>query len=512
MSAGPPPHPLLPLRARALADEAFSCWIVRLAAAYGLKARSLCNLLTGKRIEFTTDYDTAPDSDLIQALADRTGTEAEAIRTSHTLGGLFGRTSSRAYQGYGNPWVLPFGSFYDLRPGMQYCPLCLREPLAYYRRTWRLSLLATCPRHGVSLRHVCPSCSLPTHPIKNDLRWGGGTITRCWNCGYDLCGSAAEPVEQEDAWLACELVGVLHLGAMPAGYPPCVDGNAYLAGLALVCSKLLGQHPRLRSWHGVAAKRAGGMILPTQAGRRISTNFSSLADPSQRRTVLRVATYLLLDWPERFLEVARASGARTSDFAGHFAAAPAWFLEPLQARLTPPRQKPVPSSGLLKVCQMREFMLEHRREWGPSKLPRLIRALRANGFYSAQTDDHVIMRSLPNTIARLRAEGSDYRQRLTRQVERGTRDWSNLLLLAKPYRKTHCKNPEILRRGIKLLCADYFLSSADLGELLHRNHSALRVYHLTPMVQSGELRTRFGRNKGGSFSYPGQAYRVASGT
>ena len=432
------------------------------------------------------------------------------MRADHTLSGLFGRNSPRGYRGYGNPWVLPYGSFYDLRPGMQYCPLCLREPPVYFRRTWRLSLLAACPKHGVGLRHVCPSCAQPTHPIKNALRWGEGAVARCWHCGLDLCGSVADTVDQEDARIARELSAVLHTGVAPVGLPVEVDGAAYLIGLALVCGKLLGRWPRLERWRQAVAQEAGGLILPRPAGRWATTHFSSLTDPAQRRSVLRGAAYLLHDWPGRFLEIARACGTRTSDFAGHFAAAPAWFLEPLQARLTPPRRKPVPSLGLLKVRRMREFILEHRREWSPSKLPRLIRALRAEGFYSPETYDRDIMRSLLNTIARLRAEGSDYRRKLTRQVERGTNDWSNLLLLAMPYRKNQCKNPEILRRGIKLLCANRYLSSADLGELLRRNHAALMVYHLTPMTKSGELQTKFGRNKGGSFSYPGQAYRTTA--
>ena len=511
VGTGPVPRPLLPWRVRALADEAFSCWLVRLAAAYGLPVRSLCSLLTGGRqIEFGTDFDTSPDADLLQVLADRMGLEAGAIRANHTLSGFFGRASAHPFQGYGNPWIIPFGPFYHLRPAMQYCPLCLREPPAYYRRSWRLSLFGACSRHGVGLRHVCPSCALPTHPLKNDLRWGGGAITRCWNCGFDLRGSAAEAVGEEDARLARELADVLHRDVAPAGLRASVGGAAYLAGLAIVCSKLLGRQPRLVRWRQGAAQAAGGDTLPpTPVGGRGSTHFSSLADPAGRRAILRVAAFLLRDWPERFLEVAARANTRTSDFANHFAAAPGWFLEPLQARLTPPRRTPTPSPGLLKARRMRELILEHRREWSPSKLPRLIRALRAGGFYSEQTDDSVIMRSLPGTIARLRAEGSDYRRRLTRQVARGSREWSNLLLLATPYRKANCKNTDILRRGIKLLCANILLSAADLGALLHRSHVALMVYHLTPMVRAGELQTRFGQNRGGSLSYPGQAYRTA---
>ena len=460
-----------------------------------LKTRSLCSLLTRKQIEFGSDFDATPDSALVRVLADRTGLDPATLHSDHTLAGFTGRLFPRLTRGKGTPWILPLGPFYALHPAMQYCPLCLREPQAYYRRIWRLSLFSVCPAHGVGLRHICPGCTAPIHPLKNDLRWRDGAITRCWNCGFDLRDASAETVDEVDLKLSREMLDGLRAAMVPAGFPEAIGVTAYLAGLALVCAKLLRRQPRLTRWREVAAKEAGDLILPSPVGRRLSTSFNSLAHPAERRAVLRVAAFLFRDWPQRFLEIASASGTRTSDFAAHFAAAPAWFLEPLQARLTPPRRKPVPSTGLLKVRQMREFILEHRREWSPSKMPRLIRALRAAGFYSAQTDDCIIMRSLPKTIARLRVEGSNYRRRLTKQVARGTREWSSLLLLAKPYRKAHCKNAEILRRGIKLLCRDRFLSSADLGELLHRSHVVLMAFHLTPLARTGELQTRFGRNR-----------------
>ena len=160
---------------------------------------------------------------------------------------------------------------------------------------------------------------------------------------------------------------------------------------------------------------------------------------------------------------------------------------------------------------MREFILARRRLWYPKRLLILAQALRAAGFYSPETDDCIIMRSLPNTIARLRAERADYHLKLTRQVERGTAQWSRLILTAKPYRKEHCSNPDRLRSGIALLCAGQFLSGRDLSELLHRSQSVLVCRYLIPMAQQGQLETRYPINEGGRCrAHPRQAYRSAS--
>ena len=506
----PQGHLLLPWRPHPREDEVFSSWMVRLAAAYHLKPRSLAGLLTGKNnIEFNSDYDASPHLEVLHALAAATGLDPGALRAGHTLAGWTGLLYPKMAAGKGTPWVLPLGTYYSLHAAMQFCPLCLDEPIPYFRRTWRLSLACVCPVHKCELRHLCPDCASPTHPLKNALRWGAGVVCRCWQCGSDLRQAVAVAADERDTTLARELDAAIRANRKPASAPPQIDLPDYFVGLTLLCARLLARQPRLARWRENAALAARVSSLPAPVDRRISTSFNSLAEPGQRQRVLRTAAYLLAEWPERFLDLARASGARTSDFASHFVAAPGWFLEPLQERLTPPRRKPVPSAGFIKVRQMEQLVLEHRSQWSPTKLPRLIRALRAGGFYSSQTDDSIIMRSLPNLIARLRAESADYRKRLTRQIERGSRDWSELLLLAKPYRKAGCKNPDILRRGIRRLCRDRFLSSADLGELTHRSHRVLMAWHLTPMVRAGELNTRFGQNRGGSLNYPGQAYRTS---
>lgn len=503
---------LLPIRPAPKPDELFSSWLIRLSAAYGLKTRVLCGMLVRREVEFTTDLDGSTGETLQRAAAARTGLDPDTLMASHTLTGFGERLFPALNSAKGTCWVLPLGTFAQPRPSIQYCPDCLREAPAYFRRVWRLSLFGVCPAHGAGLRHVCPSCCAAIHPIKNVVRHGSEHPTLCWRCEADLRRSPTCPAAEEDARLGRKFWRALQDGVLTEDAPAGVTAPAYFAGLALVCARLMNRPTRLDRWRRLAAESAGVGTLPPPVARHISTSFDTLPDPASRRAVLRTADWLLGEWPERFLKVAREAGTRTSDFARSFVTTPAWFLEPLQTSLTPPRRKPVPSPGLLQVRRMRQLVLEHRREWSPSKLPRLIRALRAAGFYSPNTDDCVIMRSLPNLIARLRTEGADYRLRLTRQIPRDTPEWSRLILLSRPYRKNCCAKQATLRRGIRRLCADRFLSSRDLSELLHRSRVALTNEYLLPMVKAGELKTRFDTNRGGARSFPGQAYRTADGS
>ena len=122
-------------------------------------------------------------------------------------------------------------------------------------------------------------------------------------------------------------------------------------------------------------------------------------------------------------------------------------------KLTPPRNKPVFTPGLLRIQRMKEFVLSRRRLWYPGQQAVLVRLLRRNGFYPVDTCEGVILRDLLPMIAKLRAANKGYHRKLAQQVPRDTPEWSRLILLAKGFRKSQCSNPERrLRRGILLLC------------------------------------------------------------
>ena len=316
------PFPLLPIRLSAQTDELFSSWLARLSAAYSLKTRSFCGLLTGKSMEFAGDLDGIAGEPLRCLLAARTGYDTAQMAAKHSLTGFAGTLFPRLAPSKGTPWVLPLGPFHHLRPALQYCPLCLAQPPVYYRRAWRLSLFGVCPQHGVKLRHVCPGCASPVHPFKSEVRWGIGRLGLCPRCGLDLSRIVAEPADGADLNLARELRFALDQNTPLVNAPGRVDLRAYFEGLGLLCARLLRRQPRLARWRQLAAEAAGITSLPGPVRRHVGNGFDSLPDPTDRQAVLRTAHWLLGAWPDRFLEVAHAAQTRTSDFVSHFVAAP----------------------------------------------------------------------------------------------------------------------------------------------------------------------------------------------
>ena len=72
--------------------------------------------------------------------------------------------------------------------------------------------------------------------------------------------------------------------------------------------------------------------------------FDALADPDLRRPFVRTASWLLEEWPERFLAHAQAAHTRPSDFVPRCVRVPKWFLESLQTHLNPPKPAPTLNS------------------------------------------------------------------------------------------------------------------------------------------------------------------------
>lgn len=83
------------------------------------------------------------------------------------------------------PWVIPLGSRNRERTGgLRFCPECLKEEPAYFRKAWRLSWNHTCPKHHVLLHEHCPSCSSPLIPHKANFYHP--ELHLCKRCGTDL--------------------------------------------------------------------------------------------------------------------------------------------------------------------------------------------------------------------------------------------------------------------------------------------------------------------------------------
>jgi len=176
----------LPLHPRPLPYEALSSWVDRLAAAYELESYEfLRSMLDADPPPDAVELDGGRRPDLVTAFANRTGVPLARVRamtlagyapelidTTEPSAGLFEayacrfgwfmptthRTAPRPESS--EPWV-PWRAddLLDVMP--RCCPQCLvKDDVPYVRLHWRLTWMASCPRHGEMLVPLFPWPSL----------------------------------------------------------------------------------------------------------------------------------------------------------------------------------------------------------------------------------------------------------------------------------------------------------------------------------------------------------------
>ena len=164
-----------PLHPRPIAGEELSSWLGRIATLYELSVQDLVGHDLGHPALSDVELDLAPPETLLTLISERTGVAIARIR-SMTLKGW-----TRALIGRGKPGEALFSRYVkrysvllspDRRDGRTLdqwrpwitvqrfatslgCPGCLsRDEIPYQRLHWRLTLIASCPMHGILLEPV----------------------------------------------------------------------------------------------------------------------------------------------------------------------------------------------------------------------------------------------------------------------------------------------------------------------------------------------------------------------
>jgi len=202
------------------------------------------------------------------------------------------------------PFMLSAGVYHRTRRlhGLQYCPDCLGETPAYYRRAWRLGFVVACGKHGRALSDACQSCSAPIIPHRTL-----GCLTDCHSCGASLTRVDGEGrVPDGVAQLQHSLAGLLDCvrGAQVGPWATRGAFDGVRALLAVSAARPVQQ--ALRGVLGLAAAPS----LP--AGQRVRFE--------QSRTAVRIAALETIaawtaNWPAAFREGARAAHLTQGSFA-----------------------------------------------------------------------------------------------------------------------------------------------------------------------------------------------------
>lgn len=167
-------------------NELLSSWLVRVALAHQTMPWSFMNMHFPeyKNIVFSRDVDIWAPESFVDKLAWKSGFSSEDIFTM-TL---------RSYEGYLLERVRLNGPNFFISPiiprkrrnlgyGQKYCPLCLQEDPAYFRKEWRLSFYTVCLEHKIHLIERCQNCGSPVTVYRFKREQG---FVKCYRCGWDL--------------------------------------------------------------------------------------------------------------------------------------------------------------------------------------------------------------------------------------------------------------------------------------------------------------------------------------
>lgn len=317
---------LLPIHLKPLPDELMSSWLVRLSHAHGVKVQTMSAILFGQDTAiWNRDIDRLASHGIIEILAAVSGTAIEQIEN----------TTLRGYEGYlfeqhrANgicSWIVPLGIFHRSRrrPGLMFCPQCLREDThPYFRRRWRLAFSTVCTRHRCDLLDVCRKCEAPIAPHRSDMQGrqvfpNAISNVHCGHCGFDLrTDHTTKVVDKSLVQLQTRLEQALENGYTDWASNPAMHSIVFFEGLRSLI--------------------AGMTSMQTQERLTKSMKLSSwprtgleMASLSMRRELFQLLAKVLEDWPKKFIEVMHERKLRYADLKGDSKYRTYWYEDTIR--------------------------------------------------------------------------------------------------------------------------------------------------------------------------------------
>lgn len=316
---------LWPAHPKHLPDELLSSWIVRVAAANGIKLQTLSWMLFGnERSPWNRDIDRNAPRWLIEALGLHTGSSDRDVLNS-TLVTYSGRLYPRCQAVGQLRWILPIRN-YGMRHeafGQQFCPECLaNDPLPYFRKQWRVALATYCPLHHVELHDACPACGVPVVIFRGDF---GRELRDAWpmhvchSCRYDFRVSVTRPVAFPNEELRALFDGMLlSLGELPDEVDRFDLG--FFAVMHQFC-RVMGMRMNGEKLQNYTAGRLHIPVVPVGPGRAAIDQRRR----GERHQLLLCALWLMADIQPRLEAAWLAKAVRYNLMLRDFEEPPGWY-------------------------------------------------------------------------------------------------------------------------------------------------------------------------------------------
>ncbi|WP_082769176.1 MULTISPECIES: TniQ family protein [Methylomonas] len=318
---------LWPVHLQPKEDELLSSWIIRLAHAHGYKVQTMCSMLLGSDAAiWNRDIDQlAPNEDL-QRLSTISGASAERIEQT-TLRSLEGILFEKHTPNGICRWIVPIGVFHRSRrrPGLMFCPECLKEdPEPYFRKTWRLAFATICAEHACYLLDVCPNCHSPLAPHRSDMQSRtvfpkAGLNACCWKCGFDYRKTIEQPhlLEESHVRFQEKLEHALKNGYVEWANSPNMHSLVFFEGLRVLIAGLTSRQTRNR------LKRSTNISVAELSD--FPKNGFEFANLPSRRELFSILAKVTERWPESFVDLIHECDLRYADLKGDGLRRPYWY-------------------------------------------------------------------------------------------------------------------------------------------------------------------------------------------
>lgn len=295
--------------------ELLSSWLVRLGSEFGMTALQFCAEILALGSTNLNEIDRSPSDALLHALTKGTDISIERLRQASLLdeeGYLFTENGTGATR-----WIIPLLTPHRISQGnpkgMSYCPQCFSsDEQPYYRKYWRYAFYAVCPAHHAQLVTTCPHCGKAygyTQPVARQKAAIVAPITTCWSCGRDIRKSddiklIDENLTRPALSIQEDIIEGIRIGKFDTPSHGLVNSRIYLDVLYnLVKSISPANEAERRTLYWIADQ--SGINLPKFPWYLFAKNDFENLEPENRAILLRLAKWLIGDWPSRIASYAK---------------------------------------------------------------------------------------------------------------------------------------------------------------------------------------------------------------
>ncbi len=221
-------------------------------------------------------------------------------------------------------WVLPLGIYHRTwtNNGLQFCPVCLsKDEEPYFRKSWRLGLSVACTKCNTLLHDCCPNCNSPVTFFRSDVGFkytvSANTIATCWQCGFDIRNSFRYPTVIGTIGYQTKINTIIKTKHWQDRCP----SNEYFDALYQILKFLRSTSPWYRHFVELIMSYENLRIrsLPT---KHEFEKFNTI----EREISLRIACWILEEWPHRFINLCKESKLTTSIVLKDTQSLPPWFI------------------------------------------------------------------------------------------------------------------------------------------------------------------------------------------